>query len=50
MTSLLNFMIILLIGSNVIRGTHRRTDRQDRGLTSLTFLFKESRLIKGTNK
>jgi hypothetical protein len=36
----------LPIGSKVIRGGHRRTDRQTGDLISFTFLFKESRLIK----
>jgi hypothetical protein len=48
MTSLLNFIKNIPIGSKVIRGTHRQTDRQTGDLISLTFLFKESTLKNGT--
>jgi hypothetical protein len=43
MTSLLNFIKNLPIGSKVIRGD-TQTDRQTGDLISLTFLFKGSRL------
>jgi hypothetical protein len=48
MTSLLNFIKVYQLDQKLLGGTHRQTDRQtDRqtgDLTSLTFLFEESRL------
>jgi hypothetical protein len=49
MTSLLNFIKIYQLVRKLLRGTHRRTDRQTGDLISLTFLFKESRLRTGPN-
>jgi hypothetical protein len=44
MTSLLNFIKIYQLVQKLLRGD-TQTDRQDGDLISLTFLFKESRLI-----
>jgi hypothetical protein len=44
MTSLLNFIKVYQLVKKLLGGTRRRTDRQTSDLTSLTFLFKESRL------
>jgi hypothetical protein len=44
MTSLLNFIKIYQLVQKLLGGTHRQTARQTGDLTSLTFLFKESRL------
>jgi hypothetical protein len=46
MTSILNFIKIYQFVQTLLGGTHRRTDRQNGDLINLTFLFKESRLIK----
>jgi hypothetical protein len=48
MTSLLNFIKIYQLVQKLLGGT--QTDRQTGGLISLTFLFKESRLLREANK
>jgi hypothetical protein len=49
MTSLLNFINIYILIQKLLGGgdTHTQADRQTGDLISLTFLFKESSLIKG---
>jgi hypothetical protein len=52
MTSLLKFIKIYQLVQKLLGGdtqTERRTDRQTGDIISLTFLFKESRLIKGND-
>jgi hypothetical protein len=49
MTSLLNFIKIYQLVQKLLRETDRHTNRQTSDLISLTFLFKESRLIKTMN-
>jgi hypothetical protein len=49
MTSLQNFIKIYQLVQKLLGGTHRQTDRQTGDLISLTFLFKESRLIRSFN-
>jgi hypothetical protein len=44
MISLLNFIKLYQLVQKLLGGTDRQTDRQTGDLTSLTFLFQESRL------